>query len=421
MKMQKNILLIIIDCLRADFVYESEKANIPNLRSLMNYGYSFLNTISSTSATTTSFASLLTGLYPFENGVRSHWGYSLNNNIITFPEIVRKNGYNTYAEVTGPLFKEIGIKMGFDEYNFRDVKKTIHTKWGDVLIEKFKNYYKEPWFVLLHIWALHKPRIILDDFNQKEFGNTRYARALASIDNFLGNLFQSIKDNTIIILTGDHGEQIAKSRFEDLSKTITVEIFRKLRKYNIIKAHTAKVLRNIHIGHGHIISDILVKIPLIFYNEDIIQKGESSYQVRLIDIFPTIIDLVDIKSDINVTGKSLIEMMKRISKKHRDAYMEATSSMFVSKDDWLAGIRVDNRYKFVYSPLRKDFGEELYDLQNDPEEKQNIAKENTEIVKLLKKKIKKLKINRFTGKKIEIDKDAEEKIFKRLRSLGYID
>src|SRR3989344_1165321 len=106
--MRPNILLIVVDCLRADHAYEN-KAHIPTIKNIMKNGYSFLNTMSSTSTTTPSFASLLTGLYPFENGVRSHSGYSLKKGAKTIQKILKQNGYHTYAEVTGPLTGETGL------------------------------------------------------------------------------------------------------------------------------------------------------------------------------------------------------------------------------------------------------------------------------------------------------------------------
>ena len=120
---QKNILIIVVDCLGADFIYKEGMAFTPTINKLKENGYSFLNTIASTTTTTPSFASLLTGLYPFQSGVRSHSGYSLNKDIRTIPQILRENGYNTYAEFTGPLTDKIGLSKGFDEYNFRSQKE----------------------------------------------------------------------------------------------------------------------------------------------------------------------------------------------------------------------------------------------------------------------------------------------------------
>ena len=419
MNRQRNVLLIVIDCLRADFAYGDREAYIPTITELRNNGFSFLNTIASTSTTPACFASLLTGLYPFENGVRSASGYSLADGVVTLPEVLKEHGYSTYAEVTGTLGEEMGLSKEFDEYNYRNVEETIHTGWGNDLINRLKTYYEEPWFILLHIWSLHHPRIVTDECNHEKCARTLYGRALASIDQYLAKLLASIVDDTIVIVTGDHGEQIACSRFEYYWKRMGEIIFRTLKRYGIVKTHFAKGIRRIYVGHGYGIYDVLVKVPLIFYNRDIVPAGESPRQIRQIDIFPTILDLVGVKNSTRITGESVVPIVEGEVSADRDAYMEATGLVIPKKSEWLAGIRVENKYKYIYSPFREDFEEELYDLENDPTEERNIAKGNGDLVGRLRKKIEEMKTEELVG--IKLDQKDQEKIVERLRSLGYID
>ena len=423
MKIRKNILLIVIDCLRADFIYTDKIVYIPTIKRIKKHGFSFLNTISSTTTSTPVFSSLLTGLYPYQNGVRTHSGYSLRKDINTFPELLKQNGYNTYAEVTGPLVKEIGLSKGFDEYNYRDRDETIHSKWGEDLLKKFKNQYKKPWFVLLHIWPLHEPRIIINECNTKKHGDNTYARALSSIDHYLAQLIKIIDKNTLIIFTGDHGEQIAFSRFDKFQKKNREKIFRFKKKYlkrfQINKESFSKKIRNFKIGHGYSIYDNLVKIPLIFYSKNVVPAGESECQIRQIDIFPTIMDVLGLKYNVKTTGKSALPIIEGEDNTHRDAYIEAVGVTIPSKDEWLAGLRINNRYKYIYYPFRKDFDDELYDLEKDPEEKHNIASNNKQLIKTFKKKIKEMKTEKLVGEKI--DDEDQEKMIERLKSLGYFD
>ena len=418
-KKQKNILFIVIDCLGADFVYKEGKTYIPTIKKLKDNGYSFLNTIASTTTTTPSFASLLTGLYPFQSGVRSHSGYSLKNDVKTIPEILKENGYNTYAEVTGPLTKEIGLSKGFDEYNFRSEKETIHKKFGYDLIKKFDKYYKSPWFVLLHIWSLHEPRIVIKECKSKKYGETLYGRALASIDKYLEKLVNKIDENTLIIITGDHGEQICYSIFDRFWKKARSFIFKILKKCGIKKVHFAKGIRKFHIGHGYSVYDVLIRVPLIFYNKDIVPNGKSSEQIRHIDIFPTILNILDIKYPKDIEGESLVPLMNGKTIQSKDAYMEAVGIIIPNKDEWLAGLRVNNKYKYIYSPFRQDFEEELYDLENDPTEKQNIAQKNKDLIALFRKKIEEMKTEKLTGEKLT--EEDQKRIRERLKDLGYMD
>ena len=416
----KNILFIVVDCLRADYIYEPNKSQIPNITKLKNNGFSFLNTIATTTTTSPSFSSLLTGLYPFENGVRSHSGYALKKDVITFPEILQKHGYHTYAEVTGPFVKELGLTKGFEEFNYRDRKETIFSNWGKTLLKKFKTHYESPWFTFLHIWSLHEPRMVLNEFNKKEYGNSNYPRAIASIDKYLGELFKVIEvDDTIIILTGDHGEQTYRSFIEKNIKKIIYKIIKKIKKYQLFKISFAKMVRPFHTGHGFSIYDILVKVPLIFYNKELVPTNHSTTQIRQIDIFPTILDLIKIKTNNKVTGKSTLPIIEQKDYKHRDAYLEAVGRAIPNKEEWLAGIRIANKFKYIYSPFRKKYKDELYYLEKDPFERINLAQIYPNFAEKFKERINNLKFKKFVGERLK--KEEQQKVLERLRALGYVD
>ena len=86
-------------------------------------------------------------------------------------------------------------------------------------------------------------------------------------------------------------------------------------------------------------------------------------------------ELAGAKNEIK-SGKSLTSIMSGNEKSNRDAYIEAVGIVIPKKEDWLAGIREDNKYKYIYAPFNTNFNEELYDLEEDPEEKINIAENN---------------------------------------------
>lgn len=419
MASDKNILVVVIDCLRADHAY-GDYADIPNIKRLREEGFFFENTIASTTTTTPSFSSLLTGMYPFENGVRSHSGYSLSDDLKTIPQLLQEAGYNTYAEATGPLGLEVGLDRGFDEYNHRDRKKHLHTTWGRDFLKRIEEgHYKEPWFILFHVWPLHTPRVVLKECDNDSCGKTNYARALSSIDRYLGRLFNLLDENTLIIISGDHGEQFAKSDFDRLYKRAKKKAIRFLLDKGILKTPFSKAIRNVHIGHGYGLYDSLVRIPLIFHNRDLIKPGSTKVQVRQIDTLPTVLDLMGIKYFSEISGKSVVPIMDNKDTKHRDAFMEAVGVAIPRKEDWVSGIRVDNKYKYIYSPFRDDFDEELYDLESDPNERKNIAKKKKNIVDDLKQRIEGLKTEQMVGKKMGAS--DEEEVMARLKDLGYMD
>lgn len=411
-----NILFVVVDCLRADYIYEG-RASTPNIDKLKDEGFSCTNTISSTSTTTPCFASLLTGQYPFENGVRSHAGHRLNQASKTYPGLLRRKGYSTYAEVTGPLAPEIGLDSGFDSYNYRSRQDHIHTEWGQRFLEKASDgYYKEPWFLLLHLWPLHTPRIVKEGFDDDKHGSNLYGRALSSIDHYLGRLTDRLPKDIFLVITGDHGEQIANSRLEAKVKNKLEQGFKKLKKMALTDIHYSKIARHLHIGHGYGIYDWLVKIPLIFHREDVIESGSTEVQLRQIDIMPTMLGFLGLEDDINARGQDA-----RTDRADQEgmAYLEAVGSVIPKEEEWLSGLRLDNRYKFIYSPFREDYRDELYALGEDPEERHNVASEKPDIVKGLKQRIEEMDFEKMAGE--EIEEEEREEMRERLEDLGYLD
>ncbi|MFO7958447.1 MAG: sulfatase [Candidatus Brocadiia bacterium] len=413
-----NILLVVVDCLRADFAYDAELARTPALDRLRAGGFSFLNTIAATSTTTPCFATLLTGLYPFEHGVRSHSEYSLAEGVTTIAGLLAEAGYYTRAEVTGPLGPEVGLDRGFADYRFRSKEQTIHTAWGAELLSSMQHMPREPWFVLLHLWPLHKSRQVPPEVDDRRFGKTRYGRALAGIDRYLARLLDLLPENTLTVLTGDHGEDIARGPLDRLQKKLR----KKLQRYRVTRGltrrHVATLYRGCHVGHGYGLYETLIKVPLILHLPARIPHGRSELQVRHLDVAPTILELAGAPAG-QTTGASLLGMMRGEDHDHRPAYLEAVGRIMPDENDWLAGMRVENRYKYIYAPHRDDFEPQLFDLTADPGEKRNVARHRPEVAARLRGAIEDLPADAMRGARM--DAATRQRVMERLRDLGYAD
>jgi len=113
--MQKNLILISLDTVRADVAYSGKFKAINFLR---NQGVSFLNTVSSSPLTPVSHATVLTGLQPYNHGMRHLFKEKLKQNTITLASILQKKGYKTGAIVSCPgMNKWYGFSKGFDHYD----------------------------------------------------------------------------------------------------------------------------------------------------------------------------------------------------------------------------------------------------------------------------------------------------------------
>ncbi len=213
----RNIIFILVDCLRADAVSGEDRGTVtPTIDRLMAGGTYFSQAISTAGTTTTCVASLLTGSYPFAHGVRTLSGYKLNNESVTLPQILGEQGYNTYALVTGPLSPLTGLDRGFDEYHYRTENVYLSDQWGEDLKRMFrKKAFREPWFIFLHLWEVHRPRKVQESFNSRRYGADPYERSVSSLDPELGRLLDVVGEDTVTILHGDHGEnrEVARRTF----------------------------------------------------------------------------------------------------------------------------------------------------------------------------------------------------------------
>lgn len=188
-----NILLVVIDCLRADRAFDADRsAQTPGLNALAERGVLFTHLISANSMTIPCMTTMFTGMYPAHHGVRAMVGARVGDHVPLLAELLRENGYHTYAEASGPLSPFYRLDRGFDQYELRDgVKSSLLGEWGDQLIARFRNgHFREPWFTYLHLWGVHRPRQILPEFNKPEYGRTEYDRAISSYDARLRELLQ---------------------------------------------------------------------------------------------------------------------------------------------------------------------------------------------------------------------------------------
>lgn len=385
----KNLLMIVIDCLRADVAYSmSSQGKLKFINELIRKSVSFHDNFATSCTTTPSFASMLTGLYPARHGVKMHSGQKLRPWLDTLPQVLSEAKYYTRAEVTGPLVKEVGLNRGFKSYNYRDRNVTVYTEWWTKMLRDLSQL-PEPWFFLLHLWELHVPRYLPDSTKGNPISFNRYIKALRNLDNKIGDLFDYIDlDKTAVILLGDHGEYFPNRLPEKLSAYIKYNYKRALRK---MAKGPMRFLNNLakktllEMGHGFHVYDSLMKVPLIIYDPD----SENSdltvhYLTSNVDILPTALSILGIRRKViqNLDGVDLITSLKKNKKPHEFVILEAAGRK-LTKENQIIAIRTE-RFKYVLWPNRRPIKEELYDLSRDPHEKENVINEHRELAEVFR-------------------------------------
>lgn len=441
-----NVLYLMVDCLRSDQSVAEELAErLPNIRRMMRGGTCFSEMITVNSFTVPCIASAFTGLYPVQHRVRKMIGNRLPSTVNTLAETFQQSGYYTLGEVAGPLEKALGFDRGFDRFRMKhEETQHIYNEWGDELVDFIRTPRDVPWFAYVHFWEVHQPRRVLPGYDTPEFGDSLYERAVASWDSALGRILDSVPENTLVILTGDHGELIPRNRTENIIDRYKTPVRKTLQKLGIKRQTLRKIpemrqrlMERLHkgglvednlatmVGHGYHAYDFLVRVPFVLTHDDLVPNDALiETQVSQVDIFPTLVDLLSLdapKQDFD--GRSLAPLVRGEAWDVRPAFIEAGS---VGVDDEsgsprLGAVRADD-WKYIYGLTDPEFDEELYDLAADPEEQINLAAREPDQRALLRA----LADTHFAsgpgaGGGSEMTQEDRDVMQERLRKLGYIE
>ena len=157
----------------------------------------------------------------------------------------------------------------------------------------------------------------------------------------------------------------------------------------------------------------------MLFVSDNISANRISQQVTNVDIFPTILDIIGIDYSIpkDRDGRSLVPMFEDKKLPELPAYFNTIAHKEISLDDKV-GIRT-SKYKYFRASMDKQKEINLYDLENDPQENNNIASENLEIVKEMEEILEHYTRNSNVETNSKIDSKRLSKIQDELRLLGY--
>lgn len=441
--MKPNIFLIIIDSLRADKTFGESKSSVtPNLDSLIRKGAYFTQAICTADHTGSSLGSLFTSLYPFKSGISY---FKFDHDVPNFFNILQRENYNLYSFVPDlSFFKSLTKKFDKNEYYVYDKRDNwlqLAGGLGNQILEKLEQI-NEPWFYFIHLDDLHSPFYLPEEFDKEEFGDTRYDRMLSYIDTWIGKFLENIDlEKTIFVFSSDHGDYISvlekglgrikipkilKKIKKIIPSTILDPILFKLQRTKkavelkkLKKNMTPQQFRTLQDRADKFLFDELVRIPFILTGFGVTPNLIIEQQVRQVDIFPTLCELIGISSDLgSINGRSLVPLLNKQSLIEEPAYIESGSAS-AKKLGKVIGIRTSN-YKYLRSRNDLTKNVTLYDIKNDPNETKNIASLNPQIVKEMEKTLQKITSDSVVYDLTSITKDETKKIEKELRKLGYL-
>lgn len=447
--MKPNVFFLLIDSLRADeFRNFCNSHPDSNFKNLMKNGIYFSQSISQADATLLSLSSIFTGLFPFKTGIRSEKFNKFNSGINTFFENLKQSEYVFYGYY--PTAVDLtNILPQFQNDDSGKFSSPCITKDMDKKILKLLPNLNSPWFVYLHCMDLHDPIHVPKKFDDKNI-KTTYQKQIMAIDKVMGDIIQKIDlEKTIFILTSDHGTYLKQleisnkiidfehnSSFDSIQREIGKKIPKKFDSiknkifFNLVEQKRAKQTnksndlsltsyqkRNLlsqKFNPEHELFDELIRIPLIFAGYEVEKNKIIDTQVRSVDIFPTLLSILDIKfNENNIDGKNLHPLLNGQESDELIAYFETNPLLtYESKDS--VGIRTSD-YKFFRDKDNPNSRIHLYDLKNDPYENFNISDENKNLVKKFENQLS----NSFNKEYYLPENEKSELIEKELKKLGY--
>jgi choline-sulfatase len=413
-----SVILITIDTLRADHVgcYGAQTVKTPTLDALARDGVVFERAISQVPLTWPSHAVILTGTYPFQNGVQDFTGQPLAQQFRTVSQAFQQAGYATGAVVSAfVLDRSWGLARGFDFYDDAFSAETFEKKDAGLVdrragesvahaIAWLKKTPRRPFFLWLHLYDPHSPYDPPEPY-RSEYRSHLYDGEIAYADHELGNLMSWLKqnhlyDSSLIVALSDHGESLGEHGEDE---------------------------------HGFFVYNATVHVPLIVKPPagSGIAAGRRGEPVETTAVSPTLLQLAGVKdpgNKIYAQFQSLSLLGTKLGTNQAGKQAADQTANQTPKDPAYS----ETFYPFSsfgWSPLHALESErfhlieapqpELYDLETDPGETRNIAAEQPATVAVLREKMQTLLAhNPFTRPDAgagNLSPDAQEK----LRALGY--
>jgi len=393
-----NVLLVSIDTCRADHLscYGCKRPTTPNIDAAAHDGAIFKMAMTPVPLTTPAHCSMLTGTYPPTHGVHLNSYYErLANSNVTLAKTMRDAGYQTAAFVGGfTLDARFGLNQGFDTYDGHfgekgkkglDERRDAEKVTGPALAW-LDEHAKRPFFLFLHFYDAHAP-YAPHPTETAPYDDDPYAGEIAYIDRNIGQVLDRLRtlgvyDNTLLIITGDHGEGLGEHG---------------------------------EMKHGYFIYQSTLHVPLVVRAPRCGHGIRVDGNVSLIDIVPTVLDLVGLKTPARVAGVSLRAALEGgpAPERRQPVYAESLDAATFECSP-LHGI-VEGGWKYILAPRP-----ELYDLSQDPGERTDLIGKEPQVAQRLRGRLEAMLKELETAAPPRVASNVDPEAIKRLESLGYV-
>ncbi|MFH1739603.1 MAG: sulfatase [bacterium] len=401
-----NAILFTLDTLRADRLhcYGYERRTSPAIDKLASQSIRMTRAYAQCSTTVPSHISIMTGRYLKEFGIYTQSDDALPDSFMTLAETLRNQGYATAGFLGVALLKDewTGLGQGFDTFVECPTRGAVDGEYViNSVIDWLAENHGRRFFLWIHLYDCHVPYYPPEPFDNqfidkkaaylrdlarpllpergpekwermsKDYYRDRYDGGVSYTDSQVGRVVSTLKDlglsdKTLVVVAADHGESLGE--------------------HSIYFAHIS-------------LYEPVVRVPLIFSWPGRIPEGRPISEVcGNVDIYPTVLDLLDIDTPNGLSGQSLLPIWSGQTAGRGTALSEHVVHAAISwrTEDWT----------YIYQPIAsktnrdslpkmwrsgplgawtsRALREELYNWKDDPNESQDLSTSSPEKLKQLR-------------------------------------
>jgi len=400
-----NVVLIVIDTLRSDHLahYGYGRETDLSLESFRNQATLFRRAFSTAPWTGPSVASLISGMETARHRTNAH-GARLPEEIRTLAEVLREHGYATRGiSHNVEVSRRTGFDQGFDDFEDVEGRANAYPN-ADTMLAPLENFFETrsrsaegegkspPFFVYLQPMNVHGPYRVPAKARSSLLGrpprpqfqyqlkrgimhpdrleardrvtrlqlaslSEQYDTSVRYTTDTIAEVFALMKrygvyDDTLIVLTSDHGEELFDHR---------------------------------GFSHGYSLHREVLQVPLLVKLPGQREARTVATRVSLVDVYPTVFEELGLPPSSALDGRSLAPLLRG------DAHVESEDRRLLHATSWenrcVARSIVEGRYKLIAIDSNYEGIEDevrLYDLASDPNEERDIASSSPSIVARLR-------------------------------------
>jgi arylsulfatase A-like enzyme/Flp pilus assembly protein TadD len=395
----ENIVLITLDTVRADHLhcYGNDKIKTPTIDNLARNGVLFEKAVAQTPLTGPSHASIFTGENPNIHHVRDTGGFALQPSSVTLATVLEQHGWDTAGFISAPVLnKQFGFNQGFATYDDqipeatdKSTGQTSATRAANLTVDHaiawLHGQSGKPFFVWLHLYDAHVPYHPPAQF-LRQYPKNPYDAEIAFEDQQLGRFLEAVKQKspagkTLVLLLSDHGEGLGQHG---------------------------------EAGHGIFLYDSTVRIAWIMAGPGVPAGVRVQQQAREIDALPTVLDLLGGKPSAAIQGTSMVPAFSGKAVPTTYSYEETLYPKINMGWSELRGVHADH-WMYIRAPRP-----ELYDLDQDPGELNNVIATHPKEFRKLEAQLKQLSQLGESNTETLVTNHMDQQTLSQLRSLGYV-